>query len=204
VSAAKKAGVPKPPTLPKIDKPAIPSFTTVKTLPSLSDDVFFSLSADGECLVWDRSAEKNANARRLDLPKNTPPWSLTAAWSASGALLFVGRRNATVDVYDVDRAGLKTLRLPPASGKVTSVQPMPNNRHLLIASTDTVRLWDLKTGKFTIVPGASGSLTTLRTDAKGNYLYAAAGGRGWIENGKEEVTTFSIKAVKADAKMDEQ
>lgn len=67
-----------------------------------------------------------------------------------------------MDVYDIDRHSMKTLRLPAASGKVTALQPMPNNRHLIIASNDTVRLWDLQTDKFTIIPGAVGSLTTLR------------------------------------------
>jgi len=145
-------------------------------------------------LLWDRSVTE-LNVRSLDIPKNTPTWSISASWSASGKLIFVGRRNATVDVYNIQAGARRTLHLPKSSGKVTALQPMPNNRHLLIASSDTVRLWDLKSGKFTIVPGTMGGLTNLKIDLRGQYLYAAGGGRGWVESGKEEISTLAIKCV---------
>lgn len=78
-NTSKGPQVPKPPTLPKIEKPSIPSFSAPSNAP-LSDDVFFSLSADGECLIWDRKVEdKEKCARRLDLPKDTPPWSISVS-----------------------------------------------------------------------------------------------------------------------------
>lgn len=34
--------------------------------------------------------------------------------------------------------------------------------------------------------------TNFITDAREKYLFAAAGNRGWLENGREEVGTFEI------------
>lgn len=53
---------------------------------------------------------------------------------------------------------------------------MQDNRHLLVSSNDTVRLWDLENKNFTIVPsmGSSSSVANLASAANG----AVAGAQG--------------------------
>ena len=58
------------------------------------------------------------------------------------------------------RAPERTFKFPQGSGPVTSVKAMPNGRHLICASYDILRLYDLKepqstrsTVPFLIVPG---------------------------------------------------
>lgn len=63
-----------------------------------------------------------------------------ACWSADGAQIYAGRRNGTVDVWDVRHFGrsgpsgtpklLKTLRNPVSSGVVSCVVAFPDGRHI--------------------------------------------------------------------------
>lgn len=63
-----------------------------------------------------------------------------ACWSADGTQMYAGRRNGTVDVWDVRQVGrsgpaniprlLKTLRNPPSSGVVSCVVAFPDNKHI--------------------------------------------------------------------------
>jgi transcriptional activator SPT8 len=49
-----------------------------------------------------------------------------------------------VDEWDfADGRLMRSLKLPLNSGPVSCVTAMPNNRHLLCASVDNMRLWDL-------------------------------------------------------------
>ena len=57
---------------------------------------------------------------------------------------MIGRRNASIDVYDLRNPQCQTLRLPPASGPVTALAMMPDQRHLVCGSNDVIRLWDLQ------------------------------------------------------------
>ena len=93
--------LPVPPLLKPASRPAIPSFTEAplpddeddksapahrnsrksrdeESLPDLSNDIFLSTSTDGECLVWDRRQARR-HVRRLDVPKGTPPWSVSVS-----------------------------------------------------------------------------------------------------------------------------
>lgn len=64
-----------------------------------------------------------------------------ACWSADGGQIYAGRRNGTVDVWDVRLMGkdsmtdtprlLKTLRNPTSSGVVSCLAPLPDCRHLV-------------------------------------------------------------------------
>lgn len=93
--AAENARVPTPARLPTIDVPSIPSFKDrsqeqLAPFPPPSNDydntdVFLSCSTDGECLLWDRRIEKG-NVRKLDLPKGSPPWSVSVGPQGRGAL----------------------------------------------------------------------------------------------------------------------
>lgn len=94
-----------------------------------------------------------------------------ACWSADGSHIYAGRRNGTVDVWDVRLLGrsgprctprlVKSLRNPPSSGVVSCVVPFPDGRHiawwvcgrvagrdvkmtsqLCSASIDNIRLWN--------------------------------------------------------------
>lgn len=96
-----------------------------------SDSTFLATSIDGAIRVWDRR-QPDPVARIL--PRNTPPWCLSACWSPDGNYIFAGRRNNTVEEYDL-RKGLKgperIFKFPNGSGAVTSVRAMPNGRHLI-------------------------------------------------------------------------
>jgi len=66
---------------------------------------------------------------------------MQACWSADGSQIYAGRRNGTVDVWDVRLVGrsgpsntprlLKTLRNPASSGVVSCVVAFPDCRHLV-------------------------------------------------------------------------
>jgi transcriptional activator SPT8 len=63
-----------------------------------------------------------------------------ACWSATGMQMYAGRRNGTIDVWDVRYLGttspkstprlLKTIRNPASSGMVACVVAFPDGKHL--------------------------------------------------------------------------
>lgn len=99
--------------------------------PITSDSTFLATSIDGVVRVWDRR-QPDPVARIV--PRNTPPYCASACWSLDGNNIYAGRRNNTVEEYDL-RKGLKgperVFRFPNGSGAVTSVKAMPNGRHLI-------------------------------------------------------------------------
>jgi transcriptional activator SPT8 len=104
-----------------------------------SDSTFMATSIDGTIRVWDRR-QPNPVARMV--PRNTPPWCMSACWSPDGNHIYAGRRNCIVEEFDL-RAGLKSpqriFKFPQGSGSVTSVKAMPNGRHLIwYAATEAV------------------------------------------------------------------
>jgi hypothetical protein len=76
--------------------------------------------------------------------------------------VYIGRRNATVDVYDLLTRRVKSIKLPANSKQVTSVLPLKDEVHLLVGSSDATRLYNLQTRKFAIVASQTGGATTLR------------------------------------------
>ncbi|KAJ1723761.1 Transcription factor spt8 [Coemansia erecta] len=152
-------------------------------------------SIDGQCFLWDvRQATTAATAmdrpaERFDPAVRTPPWAAAACWSADGRRLYVGRRNNTVDEYDVRMDGrpVRSLRLPMNSGPVTALAAMPNGRSLVCASTDNVRVWDLEAAAerrgvvpFQIIPGHHGGcVSAVFVDCSARYLLTMSGNRGW-------------------------
>ena len=152
-----------------------------------SDSTFLAASIDGSIRVWDRR-EPNPIARIQ--PRNTPPWCLSACWSPDGNYIYAGRRNCTVEEYDL-RKGLRNperiFKFPTGSGAVTSVKAMPNSRHLICASYDILRLYDLmepqttrSTVPFLIVPGhRTGVISQLYMDPACRFMISAGGNRGW-------------------------
>lgn len=96
-----------------------------------SDSTFLATAIDGTIRIWDRR-QPNPVARIA--PRNTPPWCTGACWSPDGNYIYAGRRNGTVDEYNLHQ-GLSTpsrvFKFPHGSGAVTSVRAMPNSRHLV-------------------------------------------------------------------------
>ncbi|KYK58826.1 hypothetical protein DCS_05844 [Drechmeria coniospora] len=129
-----------------------------------STTTFLSSAIDGTIRLWDRRMAQPA-ARIANRP-GVPPWCMSACWSPDGNMVYAGRRNGTVEEFDVRRAKRgwepeRVLRFPAGSGAVSAVKPMMNGRHLVCASHDILRLYDLRdtralkhsTVPFLIIPG---------------------------------------------------
>ena len=103
--------------------------------PSLcSPHTFLSAAIDGPIRIWDRRVP-NPVARISNRP-GVPPWCMSACWSPDGNMIYAGRRNGTVEEFDVRKAKRgwepeRTLRFPAGSGAVSAVKPMANGRHLV-------------------------------------------------------------------------
>ncbi|TKA68804.1 hypothetical protein B0A55_09014, partial [Friedmanniomyces simplex] len=142
-----------PPTNESTAHPSTTTTTTTTTtstadLPPQSESTFLSTSIDGTLRLWDRRAPHPVAV--LKPWDNTPPWCTGACWSPDGNTFFAGRRNNTVDEYDIRK--LSTARNEPSrhfrfqagSGPVYAVRAMPNSRHLVCASNDILRIYDLQ------------------------------------------------------------
>lgn len=177
----------------------VPTQQATTTTPT-SDSTFLAASIDGTIRVWDRR-DPNPIARMQ--PRNTPPWCLSACWSPDGNRIYAGRRNCTVEEYDL-RKGLRAperiFKFPTGSGAVTSVKAMPNSRHLICASYDILRLYDLmepqttrSTVPFLIVPGhRTGVVSQLYIDPACRFMISAGGNRGWEGASTEVLLGYEI------------
>ncbi|KAM0752827.1 WD40 repeat-like protein [Meredithblackwellia eburnea MCA 4105] len=190
------------------------------SLPALSSDVFLSTSIDGEAVLWDRRIKNGdvGGARRFDSPSHSENWCSSASWSISGQQVFVGRRNASIDVYDL-RAGvtgtavpLRSLTLPTSSGPVSAVATLPSGRHLLTASFDNIRLWDLsltavasaggspargKSVPYRVIGGHhGGTISHLGFDPTCRFLVSTSGCRGWEGATTENLVIHDVKALR--------
>lgn len=200
-----------------------------------SNDVFLSTTLGGQALLFDRRVpSKGANVRALPLPEKTPPWCSGAVWAPDGERIYVARRNECVEEWDarmlpssssseevgIDRSvpwsgarrssplHTRTLRLPTSSGPVTSLAFLPNGRHVVCASYDNIRLWDLdKTPSdqsgaggsgaipFRIVAGHhGGAVSSLLVDPTSRFLFSASGDRGWMAGATETILISEIDA----------
>ncbi|ERF74745.1 hypothetical protein EPUS_04914 [Endocarpon pusillum Z07020] len=168
-----------------------------------SDTTFLATSIDGIIRIWDRR-QPDPVARIA--PRNTPPWCTSACWSPNGNFIYAGRRNGTVDEYDLHQ-GLnqpsRVFKFPHGSGAVTSVKAMPNSRHLVCASYDILRLYDLKeppssrsTVPFLIVPGhRTGVVSQLYMDPACRFMISTGGNRGWEGLSTEVLLGYEINVV---------
>ena len=172
-----------------------------------SDDIFLSSSIDGSINIWDARITPQANnVEKIPVPASTPPWCMSATWSVDGDSVFVGRRNSTIEQYDI-RFPTKVsslLKFPSASGSISCVRTLPNRNYLLCGCQDNIRLYDLRlhdapaaasgaapSGSassskkvsripFTIVPGHNGGiLSDLYVDPTCRFMVSASGNRGW-------------------------
>ncbi|KAI1091422.1 WD40 repeat-like protein [Rostrohypoxylon terebratum] len=173
-----------------------------------SDSTFLSASMDGTLRIWDRRMP-NPVARIGNKP-GVPPWCMGACWSPDGNWIYAGRRNGTVEEFSVQKARggrlgwqpERVFKFPGGSGPVSCVRSMVNGRHLVCASHDILRLYDLRSGHsskhspppFLIIPGPprAGVISSLYIDPSSRFMLSAAGNRGWEGTTTEVLIGYEI------------
>ncbi|CAL9729461.1 transcription factor Spt8p [Monosporozyma unispora] len=153
--------------------------------------------------LWDKR-DTTKPMVTLERGPGTPPWCMSATWdSQTGDKIYVGRRNACVEEYDLKMATSQptnAFKLPSISGPVSCVQSMPNGKHILIASRDNIRLFDTTSSQsssnpsnFLIVPGHHGGIiSNLYIDPTCRYLVSTSGDRGWQGQTTDTVLIYDI------------
>ncbi|TVY41994.1 Transcription factor [Lachnellula subtilissima] len=188
------------------DKPELPApmiIAETQDAEATSDSTFLAASINGTLRVWDRR-QPNAIAK-IPTRSGVPPWCMAACWSPDGNYIYAGRRNGTVEEFSLHkglRNAERTFKFPQGSGAVSAVRAMPNGRHLICASHDILRLYDLKdtaafkhsTVPFLIVPGPprAGVISALHIDPTCKYMLSAAGNRGWEGSNTEVLIGYEI------------
>ncbi|KAI8998615.1 WD40 repeat-like protein [Trametes punicea] len=187
------------------------------TYATFSPDLLMTAHVDGQVILWDRRVQTpGKGVGRLWMSEKTPPWCMSACWSADGNQIYVGRRNGTVEIYDVRQTGRaasgtpkiwKTLRNPVSSGVVSCVVAFPDSRHLACASTDNIRLWNVAEARepdsqgkmrsgvqFKIIPGHHGGFVSqMLVDPAARFLVSASSNRGWHGEYTKTVFVHEIK-----------
>ena len=177
-------------------------------LSQTSDSTFLSASIDGALRIWDRRVPDPI--ARIGNRPGVPPWCMGACWSPDGNWIYAGRRNGTVEEFSVHKARgghggwqpERIFKFPGGSGPVSCVRPMVNGRHLVCASHDILRLYDLQSGQstkhapppFLIIPGPprAGVISSLYVDASSRFMLSAAGNRGWEGTSTEVLIGYEI------------
>ncbi|GAA6028252.1 hypothetical protein JCM8097_006941 [Rhodosporidiobolus ruineniae] len=202
-------------------------------LPELSEDVFLSTGLDGTVLLWDRRVREGkwGGVRRFEAGgrggKMADVRCQAACWSPSGLSFYVARRSTSIDIYDLrfspslspsstshsssSASPFASLSLPASTGPVTALAPLPSANHLLSASFDAVRLWDVdeavkaaqegsarKKGGMPkgarVVPGHhGGTVSALHVDPTCRFLFSTSGTRGWEGQSTETLVISEIK-----------
>ncbi|RDA90316.1 hypothetical protein CP533_0397 [Ophiocordyceps camponoti-saundersi (nom. inval.)] len=175
-----------------------------------SATTFLSSATDGTIRIWDRRVPNPV--ARIGTRVGVPPWCMSACWSPDGNMIYAGRRNCMVEEFDVRKAKRgwepeRTLKFPAGSGAVSALKPMVNGRHLVCASHDILRLYDLKdqqqrgfkhsTVPFLIIPGPprAGVISCLYIDPTSRFMLSAAGTRGWEGTCTEVLIGYNIHVV---------
>ncbi|KAF9927693.1 Transcription factor spt8 [Linnemannia zychae] len=152
-----------------------------------NDAILMSTSVDGVICLWDRR-DPTQLPRKLLPPEKVPPWCLSACWSADGKRIYCGRRNGTVDEWDfAEGRFIQSIKMPANSGPVSYVKSLPNNKHLICASQDNIRLWNItelesksSLRPFQIIAGHHGGLiSSIHIDPTCKYLITTSGNREW-------------------------
>lgn len=208
-----------PPTSPTLvfNPPPGPAADPTQT----SHTTFFAASMDGVIRLWDR--RQATPLARIGTRPGVPPWCMGACWSPSGDMIYAGRRNGTVEEFSIHKARggypgwqpERSLKFPAGSGAVSAVRGMANGRHLVCASHDILRLYDLHAGAgqghnmkaagsgtaapvpFLIIPGPprAGVISQLYVDPTSRFMLTAAGTRGWDGSCTEVLIGYEISCV---------
>ncbi|ROV88407.1 hypothetical protein VSDG_09229 [Cytospora chrysosperma] len=197
---------------PQIQSPSLVFNSSHASAPSdptqMSDSTFLSASIDGTIRLWDRRMPQPL--ARIGTRPGVPPWCMGACWSPDGNTIYAGRRNGTVEEFSIHRATSswapeRTLKFPQGSGAVSAVRTMANGRHLVCASYDILRLYDLKDNRafkhgavpFLIIPGPprAGVISQLYIDPTSRFMITAAGTRGWDGSSTEVLIGYEIGCV---------
>ncbi|KAF5373647.1 hypothetical protein D9758_000602 [Tetrapyrgos nigripes] len=189
---------------------------------TFSPDILMTVAIDGQIMLWDKRVNSpGTGIGRLAIHEKTPPWCLSAAWSADGNQIYAGRRNSTVEIYDVRQSGranlgagprlLKTLRNPISSRVVSCVVAFPDSKHIACASLDNIRLWNVaeavesdisgrtKSGvQFKIIPGHHGGyISQMLVDPGARFLVSASSNRAtWQGDSTRTVFVHDIKHIR--------
>jgi transcriptional activator SPT8 len=136
---------------------------TRTTYGEFSNDVMMTSTMDGQVTLMDRRVPDNGRVGRLLAGEKAPPWCMSACWSGDGNQVMAGRRNGTLDIWDVRRTStsrapnlLRTMKTPQESGSISCVVAFPDGRHIatyvlsgdlrsvliIRASQDNIRLWN--------------------------------------------------------------
>lgn len=181
----------------------------------IDTNVFSSSTINGVINVWDKRTGKSV--LEFGVPKGTPPWCMSTSWSFDGNNIYAGRRNSTVEEFDIKMPYennskapkvSKTMRFPSLSGPVYTVKALPSNHHVLCGSNDNIRLYDLnlyselsEKGKhqaipFQIIPGHHGGvLSTMYVDPTCRFMISASGDRGWHGLSTEMILMYEINSL---------
>lgn len=171
------------------------------------ESVFMTSGLNGSMHIWDRRMTQSP-ALSLERGPGVPPWCLSACWSVDGDHVYAGRRNACVEQFDLKMPSkpIHNLKLPSISGPVSCVKAMPNNKHLLCASRDNIRLYNVevavaasnpttKSSKvpFLIVPGHHGGIiSNLYLDPTSRFIISTSGNRGWQGNSTDTTLIYDV------------
>ena len=185
---------------------ATPSLSPA-TYHSMSPDILLTSSMDGQITLIDRRSPSLVG--RLGGSK-APPWCMSAVWQ--GEQVLAGRRNGTIDIWDVRRASpsapslIKTLKTPAESGPISCLVAFPDGKHVASASNDNIRLWNTleyfdeqqetkrKGVPFRIIAGHHGGIiSAMNLDPTGNFLVTASGDRGWQGESTKVVLVHEVK-----------
>ncbi|KAH6628149.1 SPT8-like protein [Chaetomium tenue] len=174
-----------------------------------STSTFLSAAIDGTIRLWDRRVPDPI--ARINNRRGVPPWCMGACWSPDGNWIYAGRRNGTVEEYSIHNATStwlpeRSLKFPAGSGAVSCVRPMANGRHLVCASHDILRLYDLRDTSafkhskvpFIIIPGPprAGVISQLYVDPTSRVMISTAGTRGWDGTSTEVLIGYEIGVSK--------
>jgi transcriptional activator SPT8 len=192
--------------LPHSDEPLTAPPTNDDTRPELppkSESTFLDTSIDGSIRIWDRRV---AMPVATILPQGSP-WVTGACWSPDGNFFYAGRKTCSVDEYSIHHLGSKrnepnrSFKFQPGSGPVYAVRAMPNKKHLVCASNDILRIYDLvqpdnskhSRVPFNIVPGHRGGVVSaIHIDPSCRFMLSASGTRGWEGNPTEVLLGYEI------------
>jgi transcriptional activator SPT8 len=110
---------------------------TRTTYGEFSTDVMMTSTMDGQVTLMDRRVPDNGRVGRLLSGEKAPPWCMSACWSGDGNQVMAGRRNGTLDIWDVRRTSssrapnlLRTMKTPQESGSISCVVAFPDGRHI--------------------------------------------------------------------------